>query len=150
VVCFRSGSAFFVLFLVIVYGYFVCFALPSLFSYPKIWLPVLYSAHRFALSICSSAMTTPFFLGTASWTFPDWRRVFYPDGLADRERLAWYATQANSVEVNTSFYGLPAPSTLVQWVESVPPGFTFSLSFVPPFDSMRSRPSTALRRSREG
>jgi len=72
-------------------------------------------------------MTTSFFLGTASWTFPDWQGVFYPDGLADRDRLAWYATQANSVEVNTSFYGLPAPATLVQWVESVPPGFTFSL-----------------------
>ena len=72
-------------------------------------------------------MTTPFFLGTASWTFPDWQGVFYPDGLADKDRLAWYATQCNSVEVNTSFYGLPAPSTLVQWVESVPPGFSFSL-----------------------
>lgn len=72
-------------------------------------------------------MPTPFFLGTASWTFPDWQSVFYPDGLADRDRLAWYSTQRNSVEVNTSFYGLPAPSTLVQWVESVPPGFTFSL-----------------------
>ncbi|RLT32893.1 MAG: DUF72 domain-containing protein [Chloroflexi bacterium] len=72
-------------------------------------------------------MPTPFFLGTASWTFPDWQRVFYPDGLAERDRLAWYATQCNSVEVNTSFYALPAPSTLVQWVESVPPGFTFGL-----------------------
>lgn len=72
-------------------------------------------------------MPTPFYLGTASWTFPDWQGTFYPDGLADRDRLAWYATQCNSVEVNTSFYGLPAPSTLVQWVESVPPGFTFSL-----------------------
>ena len=72
-------------------------------------------------------MTTPFFLGTASWTFSDWQSVFYPDGLADRDRLAWYATQCNSVEVNTSFYGLPTPSTLVQWVESVPSGFTFSL-----------------------
>ena len=72
-------------------------------------------------------MTTPFFLGTASWTFPDWQGVFYPDSLANRDRLGWYATQCNSVEVNTSFYGLPAPSTLVQWVESVPPGFTFSL-----------------------
>lgn len=72
-------------------------------------------------------MTTPFFLGTASWTFPDWNGVFYPDGLADRDRLAFYATRCNSVEVNTSFYGLPAPATVLQWVESVPPGFTFSL-----------------------
>lgn len=66
-------------------------------------------------------------LGTASWTFPDWRGTFYPEGLPDGERLAFYATQFNSVEVNTSFYGLPAPSTLIQWVESVPPGFTFAL-----------------------
>lgn len=72
-------------------------------------------------------MPTPFHLGTASWTFPDWQGVFYPESLPDRDRLAWYATQCNSVEVNTSFYGLPAPSTLVQWVESVSPGFTFSL-----------------------
>jgi len=72
-------------------------------------------------------MSTPFYLGTASWTFPDWQGVFYPESLADRDRLAWYATQCNSVEVNTSFYGLPAPATLVQWVESVPSGFTFGL-----------------------
>lgn len=71
--------------------------------------------------------TTLFHLGTASWTFPDWKGAFYPDALSDKDRLAWYATQCNSVEVNTSFYGLPAPSTLLQWVESVPPGFTFSL-----------------------
>lgn len=66
-------------------------------------------------------------LGTASWTFPDWQGVFYPEGLPASERLAFYATQFNSVEVNTSFYGLPAPSTLIQWVESVPEGFTFAL-----------------------
>ena len=32
-----------------------------------------------------------------------------------------------AVEVNTSFYGLPEPSTLISWVESVPTGFAFSL-----------------------
>ncbi|MBX2999193.1 MAG: DUF72 domain-containing protein [Caldilineaceae bacterium] len=41
--------------------------------------------------------------------------------------MTYYATQFNSVEVNTSFYGLPAPSTVLQWVESVPEGFTFAL-----------------------
>lgn len=66
-------------------------------------------------------------LGTSSWTFADWRDVFYPPQLPVKDQLNYYATQFNSVEVNTSFYGLPAPSTLLQWVESVPEGFTFAL-----------------------
>lgn len=66
-------------------------------------------------------------LGTSSWTFPDWREVFYPPSLPGRQQLAYYATQFNSVEVNTSFYALPAPATVLQWVESVPPAFTFAL-----------------------
>src|SRR6476469_10023182 len=68
-------------------------------------------------------------LGTSSWQFDDWRGVFYPEGLPKQQYLPYYARQFNSVEVNTSFYGLPKPSTLVNWVESVPVGFTFSLKF---------------------
>lgn len=41
--------------------------------------------------------------------------------------LAYYAGQFATVEVNTSFYALPKPATLVNWVESVPEGFTFAL-----------------------
>lgn len=67
------------------------------------------------------------YLGTSSWTFPDWRVVFYPDGLPAAQQLNYYATQFNSIEVNTSFYALPEPSTLLQWIESVPGGFTFAL-----------------------
>jgi uncharacterized protein YecE (DUF72 family) len=43
--------------------------------------------------------------------------------------LAYYARKFPTVEVNTSFYGLPEPSTLIKWVESVPVGFTFALKF---------------------
>ncbi|HMN31414.1 MAG TPA: DUF72 domain-containing protein, partial [Caldilineaceae bacterium] len=68
-------------------------------------------------------------LGTSSWLFTGWRGVFYPDKLPQAEQLGYYAQQFNSVEVNTSFYGLPKPSTLVSWVESVPPGFSFCLKF---------------------
>lgn len=67
------------------------------------------------------------FVGTSSWTFPDWQGNFYPDDLPKGDQLRYYATQFNSVEVNTSFYGLPAASTLLQWVESVPEGFRFAL-----------------------
>lgn len=68
-------------------------------------------------------------LGTSSWSFDAWRGVFYPENLAKDDYLAYYARRFRSVEVNTSFYGLPAPNTLLRWVEAVPPGFTFALKF---------------------
>lgn len=68
-------------------------------------------------------------IGTSSWLFDGWRGIFYPDKLARTRYLPYYAGQFDTVEVNTSFYALPAPSTLINWVESVPPGFTFALKF---------------------
>lgn len=68
-------------------------------------------------------------LGTSSWSFEAWRGVFYPENLAKTEMLAHYARQFPTVEVNTSFYALPEPSTMIKWVESVPAGFTFALKF---------------------
>ena len=66
-------------------------------------------------------------VGTSSWTFPDWRGVFYPSQTAADQQLSYYAAQFNSVEANTSFYALPAPKTLLRWLESAPEQFTFSL-----------------------
>jgi uncharacterized protein YecE (DUF72 family) len=68
-------------------------------------------------------------IGTSSWLFDGWRGVFYPDKLPKTEYLSFYASQFATVEVNTSFYALPTPSTLINWVESVPAGFTFALKF---------------------
>lgn len=68
-------------------------------------------------------------LGTSSWSFEAWRGVFYPETLGKGEMLPFYARQFPTVEVNTSFYGLPEPRTLIKWVESVPLGFTFALKF---------------------
>lgn len=66
-------------------------------------------------------------IGTSSWSFPDWRGVFYPSQTPADQQLSHYASKFNSVEVNTSFYALPAPKTLLNWLESVPEGFTFSI-----------------------
>lgn len=68
-------------------------------------------------------------LGTSSWTFDGWRGVFYPEGLPRQQHLAYYARRFSTVEVNTSFYAQPRAATLIDWVESVPEGFTFTLKF---------------------
>jgi uncharacterized protein YecE (DUF72 family) len=69
------------------------------------------------------------YLGTSSWLFDAWRGVFYPEKLPKTDYLPFYATQFPTVEVNTSFYAIPPPATLINWVGSVPPGFTFALKF---------------------
>lgn len=66
-------------------------------------------------------------VGTSSWSFPDWRGVFYRPQTPADQQLSFYAQQFNSVEANTSFYALPAPKTLLRWLEGVPESFTFSL-----------------------
>lgn len=68
-------------------------------------------------------------LGTSSWSFDAWRGVFYPESVGKAGMLAYYARHFPTVEVNTSFYALPAPDTLIKWVESVPADFTFALKF---------------------
>ncbi len=47
-------------------------------------------------------------LGTSSWQFDGWRGTFYPDRMASSGYLSFYAQIFPTVEVNTSFYAIPA------------------------------------------
>ena len=66
-------------------------------------------------------------IGTSGWTYDHWRGRFYPDDLADDDRLRFYAGQFASVEINNSFYHLPSARTLAHWRDSVPGDFRFAL-----------------------
>jgi uncharacterized protein YecE (DUF72 family) len=66
-------------------------------------------------------------IGTAGFTYPDWRTVFYPKGVAQRVWLEYYAERFSTVELNTTFHGLPRPSTVAGWVARTPEHFTFSV-----------------------
>ena len=68
-------------------------------------------------------------LGTSSWHFDAWRGVFYPEKLAKKNLLGFYSRQFSTVEVNTSFYAIPRAATVVNWIEAVPPDFSFCLKF---------------------
>jgi len=60
------------------------------------------------------------------WSYEDWRGPFYPAGLAMSRTLEEYAKVFDTVELDTTFYGTPRPSTLDGWASQVPPGFLFS------------------------
>jgi uncharacterized protein YecE (DUF72 family) len=66
-------------------------------------------------------------LGVASWLFDAWRGVFYPEALPRTQYLAYYARRFRTVQVNSSFYGQPRPTTVDNWLQTTPDGFTFCL-----------------------
>jgi uncharacterized protein YecE (DUF72 family) len=66
-------------------------------------------------------------VGTSSWADPGFVQEWYPKDLPARERLAWYAEHFDAVEVNSTFYAIPAPATVERWAEQTPDGFTFDV-----------------------
>lgn len=66
-------------------------------------------------------------VGTSSWADPGFVERWYPADLPARDRLAWYAERFEAVEVNSSFYAVPARSTVERWAEVTPPGFSFDV-----------------------
>jgi len=67
-------------------------------------------------------------LGTSGWDYPEWvGRVYPPRGVADR--LRFYADLFPIVEVNSTFYRLPAPSVAASWAKRTPARFRFAAKF---------------------
>ncbi|MEQ1886001.1 MAG: DUF72 domain-containing protein [Bryobacteraceae bacterium] len=65
------------------------------------------------------------FSGTSGFAYPAWKPDFYPQKLASKKFLEYYATRLNAVEVNYTFRQLPKATTLENWVSMVPEGFVF-------------------------
>jgi uncharacterized protein YecE (DUF72 family) len=66
-------------------------------------------------------------LGTSSFTAKGWEKSFYPPGTQSRDYLSYYATQFDALEVDATFYGVPAVSTVQGWRTKTPPNFLFAL-----------------------
>ena len=64
-------------------------------------------------------------VGTSGFVYPHWRGVFYPEGLAEAERLPFYARYFGAVELNVTYYNLPTRENFERWASEVPAGFRF-------------------------
>src|SRR5437867_1631867 len=65
-------------------------------------------------------------LGTSSWTADGWVGSFYPTDSKPADFLEYYADQFNSVEIDSTFYRIPAAKTVEQWRDRTPTGFIFA------------------------
>ncbi len=66
-------------------------------------------------------------VGTSSWSDPGFVEHWYPAGMPARDRLPFYAERFEAVELNSSFYAIPAASTVEGWDRATPRGFRFDV-----------------------
>jgi len=66
-----------------------------------------------------------FYSGTSNLVLPI-KQSEYPPEAKGASRLTYYASLHTSVEINSTFYKLPKPSTVKGWSESVPSHFRFT------------------------
>lgn len=74
--------------------------------------------------------STPIDFGVAGWTDPSLLidGIFYPVGCNTAEmRLRYYASRFPMVEVDSTYYALPARSTAAAWAARTPDDFTFDI-----------------------
>jgi uncharacterized protein YecE (DUF72 family) len=67
--------------------------------------------------------------GTSSFSWTDWVGPFYPPGTPPGEFLRYYATQFDTVEVDSTYYAIPADRVVNGWLAKTPPGFKLAAKF---------------------
>jgi len=67
------------------------------------------------------------FIGTSGWRYDHWIGTVYPAGMRPDDSLGYYAGFLRTVEVNSTFYGLPTKSSIEAWLAATPPGFVFAV-----------------------
>jgi uncharacterized protein YecE (DUF72 family) len=66
-------------------------------------------------------------IGTSGFQYPEWKGLFYPDGLSAKKMLGYYAKHFPTTESNYTFRSLPSTKTIANWYAETPANFRFSL-----------------------
>ena len=59
-------------------------------------------------------------IGTAGFSYKDWKGVFYPDDIKDGEMLKFYAGLFPCVELDFTYYQMPSVRTMEGLARKVP------------------------------
>jgi len=70
---------------------------------------------------------TDYYIGTMGFSYKDWAGSFYPPGVNARDYLVHYSRVFNAVEIDSTFYGIPKPSSIDRWREQSPDDFKICL-----------------------
>lgn len=67
-------------------------------------------------------------LGIAGWVFDEWRGgAFYPEGLKQKEELAFTSRHLGVIEINSTFYSHQKAQSFLNWAAETPEDFVFTV-----------------------
>ncbi|HET6147690.1 MAG TPA: DUF72 domain-containing protein [Polyangia bacterium] len=66
-------------------------------------------------------------VGTSGYSYAPWKGSFYPEKLPAERMLTYYAERLPTVEINNTFYRMPAPEMVRKWAAETPTTFRFAL-----------------------
>jgi uncharacterized protein YecE (DUF72 family) len=65
-------------------------------------------------------------VGTCGYSYREWIGAFYPPRIRSQEMLAWYARFFPTVEIDSTYYGVPTAAKTASMARRTPDGFTFT------------------------
>src|SRR6202030_3331796 len=92
-------------------------------------LPLGYAAKEGRFRGARSLRQRPMnlYVGTSGYSYKEWKGTFYPNDLPLRQMLRFYGERFRTVEINSTFRGLPKASVLEGWADAVPADFQFAI-----------------------
>ena len=67
------------------------------------------------------------YVGTSGYSYQEWKGRFYPEKIAAKDMLPYYASRLPAVELNKRSYRTPEKSVVESWKAQVPQSFRFSV-----------------------
>jgi len=70
----------------------------------------------------------PLLVGASGFSYASWKPGFYPADARPEDFLRLYSERLPTVELNNTFYRLPAEEQFTRWAEQTPPEFRFAVT----------------------
>jgi uncharacterized protein YecE (DUF72 family) len=74
-----------------------------------------------------NAQMARIWFGTSGFSYKEWKPIFYPPNVPEKQFLKYYSSRLNSVEIDYTFYRMPNVKTIDAWKTATPENFKFTL-----------------------
>ncbi|WP_343524430.1 DUF72 domain-containing protein [Pedobacter sp.] len=66
-------------------------------------------------------------IGCSGFYYRDWKEVFYPKGVPQKDWFKYYCRHFNTIEINSTFYKMPTQKSFNKWYDESPDDFLFTI-----------------------
>lgn len=66
-------------------------------------------------------------IGCSGFFYKEWKEVFYPKGVAQKDWFSFYSQHFNTIEINSTFYKMPTAKSFEKWYSDSPADFLFTI-----------------------